>query len=110
MLGRSFEEMYPAPTASPSATQSLIISNLNISGSVSDFSLTAPRGQITCIAGQVGAGAATIIRALAGMVPEASGTVMLDGAALSIGVDFESGEAQRQLRVRGPGQGGDFPT
>ena len=85
MLGRSFEEMYPAPTASPSATQSLIISNLNVSGSVSDFSLTAPRGQITCIAGQVGAGAATIIRALAGMVPEASGTVMLDGVALTLG-------------------------
>jgi ABC-type sugar transport system ATPase subunit len=85
MLGRSFEEMYPAPTASASATQSLIISNLNVSGSVSDFSLTAPRGQITCIAGQVGAGAATIIRALAGMVPEASGTVMLDGVALTLG-------------------------
>ena len=62
MLGRSFEEMYAyAPAASPSATQSLIISNLNIAGAVSDFSLAAPRGQITCIAGQVGAGAATII-------------------------------------------------
>jgi ABC-type sugar transport system ATPase subunit len=85
MLGRSFEEMYPAPAASTSATQSLIISNLNISGAVSDFSLTATRGQITCIAGQVGAGAATIIRALAGMVPEASGTVVLDGVALSLG-------------------------
>jgi ribose transport system ATP-binding protein len=85
MLGRSFEEMYPAPAAPTSATQSLVISNLNISGAVSDFSLTAPRGQITCIAGQVGAGAATIIRALAGMVPEASGTVVLDGVPLSLG-------------------------
>ena len=85
MLGRSFEEMYPAPAATASATQSLIISNLNIAGSVSDFSLTAPRGQITCIAGQVGAGAATIIRSLAGMVPEAKGAVTLDGVALPLG-------------------------
>ena len=85
MLGRSFEEMYPAPPASASASQSLIISNLNIDGAVSDFSLTAPRGQITCIAGQVGAGAATIIRSLAGMVPEATGAAMLDGVALSLG-------------------------
>jgi ABC-type sugar transport system ATPase subunit len=85
MLGRSFEEMYPAPAAAASATQSLIISKLNIAGAVSDFSLTAPRGQITCIAGQVGAGAATIIRSLAGMVPEASGAVVLDGVALRLG-------------------------
>jgi ABC-type sugar transport system ATPase subunit len=85
MLGRSFEEMYPAPAASAPATQSLVISNLYISGAVSDFSLTAPRGQITCIAGQVGAGAATVIRSLAGLVPEASGTVVLDGVALPLG-------------------------
>jgi ABC-type sugar transport system ATPase subunit len=85
MLGRSFEEMYPAPAASGAATQSLTISNLNIAGAVSDFSLTAPRGQITCIAGQVGAGAATVIRSLAGMIPEASGTIMLDGIALPLG-------------------------
>jgi len=85
MLGRSFEEMYPAPAASAPATQSLVISNLYISGAVSDFSLIAPRGQITCIAGQVGAGAATVIRSLAGLVPEASGTVVLDGFALPLG-------------------------
>ena len=41
-------------------------------GVVDAFSLVAPRGQITCIAGQVGAGAAAVIRALAGLVPGAS--------------------------------------
>ena len=97
-------------TPSASASQSLMISNLNIAGAVSDFSLTAPRGQITCIAGQVGAGAAAIIRALAGLVPGASGTVMLDGVALPLGSISKSGKAQCQFRVRGPRQGGNFPT
>jgi ABC-type sugar transport system ATPase subunit len=85
MLGRSFEEMYPEPTGQPAATQALVISNLRIPGHVNDFSLVAPRGQITCIAGQVGAGAATIVRSLAGLVPDATGTVTLDGVPLPLG-------------------------
>jgi ABC-type sugar transport system ATPase subunit len=40
---------------------------------------------VTCIAGQVGAGAAAIIRSLAGLIPEATGSIVLDGIALPIG-------------------------
>src|SRR6185437_11384921 len=54
MLGRAFEEMYPEPAPPAPTTQSLTISNLRIPGVVSGFSMVAPRGQITCIAGQVG--------------------------------------------------------
>ncbi len=85
MLGRGFDEMYPEPTGQPPAMQALVISDLRIPGLVNDFSLVAPRGQITCIAGQVGAGAATIVRSLAGLVPEATGTVTLDGRPLPLG-------------------------
>jgi ABC-type sugar transport system ATPase subunit len=85
MLGRSFEQMYPPPGPRTSTTQSLTVSNLRVPGAVIDFSVVAPRGEITCIAGQVGAGAASIIRSLAGLVPEATGTIVLDGATLPIG-------------------------
>jgi ribose transport system ATP-binding protein len=85
MLGRAFEEMYPEPAPPAPTTQSLTISNLRIPGVVSGFSMVAPRGQITCIAGQVGSGAAAIVRSLAGLTPEVSGDVALDGVALPLG-------------------------
>jgi ABC-type sugar transport system ATPase subunit len=85
MLGRSFEQMYPPPEPHKSTPQSLTVSNLHIPGAVFDFSVIAPRGEITCIAGQVGAGATSVIRSLAGLVPEATGTIMLDGTTLPIG-------------------------
>jgi ABC-type sugar transport system ATPase subunit len=84
MLGRPFEEMYPAPPPRQTASQSLMISGLRVPGGVDAFSLVAPRGQITCIAGQVGAGAAAVIRALAGLVPGASGSITLDGVPLPL--------------------------
>jgi ribose transport system ATP-binding protein/rhamnose transport system ATP-binding protein len=84
MLGRPFEEMYPAPPSRQTASQALVISGLRVPGGVDAFSLVALRGQITCIAGQVGAGAASVIRALAGLVPGASGSITLDGVPLSL--------------------------
>jgi ABC-type sugar transport system ATPase subunit len=89
MLGRRFSEMYPRSTEKISPREGLAIRGLNIPGSVSNFSMEAPRGQITCIAGQVGAGASTIIRAIAGLVPSARGDVTLDGRALALGSTTE---------------------
>ena len=85
MLGRRLEEMYPAPPVHSSTSRALTASNLRIPGIVDDFSIVARRGEVTCIAGQVGAGPAAIIRALAGLIPEASGEIMLDGVRLPIG-------------------------
>jgi ribose transport system ATP-binding protein/rhamnose transport system ATP-binding protein len=85
VLGRRFEEMYPAPRSHSSKSQGLAVSNLHIPRVVDDFSIVAPRGEVTCIAGQVGAGAAAIIRSLAGLIPEATGSIALDGVALPIG-------------------------
>jgi ribose transport system ATP-binding protein/rhamnose transport system ATP-binding protein len=84
ILGRPFEEMYPEPQLDKSAAEALVIENVVIPGSVNGFSAVAPRGQITCIAGQVGAGAASVTRAIAGLVPEARGRVTLDGFELSM--------------------------
>lgn len=85
MLGRRFDAMYPSPTPGSSTGQSLVVSNLHVPGVVSDFSVVAPRGEITCIAGQVGAGGTAVIRALAGLVPDATGTSVLDGVTLPMG-------------------------
>ena len=48
-------------------------------GSVDDVSLTLESGLITGLAGQVGSGTSTILRALGGLVPNASGTVEVRG-------------------------------
>jgi ABC-type sugar transport system ATPase subunit len=85
MLGRSFSDMYPAPVASGSGDQALEIRDLRVPGTVNGLSLVASRGRITCIAGQVGAGASAVTRAIAGLIPGATGTVMLDGRPLPLG-------------------------
>ncbi|HVB82357.1 MAG TPA: sugar ABC transporter ATP-binding protein [Candidatus Binataceae bacterium] len=85
MLGRSFTDMYPAAAAEGACDRGLEIRDLHIPGSVARLSLIAPRGRITCIAGQVGAGASAVTRAVAGLVPSATGTVLLDGTPLQLG-------------------------
>ena len=85
MLGRRFEDMYPAPIAHSPTAQALVVSDLHVLGAVAGFSVVAPRGEVTCIAGQVGAGATSVIRSLAGLIPEARGGALLDGVALPLG-------------------------
>jgi ABC-type sugar transport system ATPase subunit len=55
------------------------IDKLSVPGSVEDVSLTLESGIITGLAGQVGSGTSTILRALGGLVPNASGTVEVGG-------------------------------
>ena len=47
--------------------------------------MTAPRGRIVCIAGQIGSGANVVTRALAGLVPGATGAVTVDGKPMRLG-------------------------
>jgi len=84
MLGRPSDEMYPeqAPTEGGAL---LTIEHLTLPGIVADFSMTARRGEIVCIAGQVGSGAAEIISALAGLVHDASGDFTVNGRRLKLG-------------------------
>jgi ABC-type sugar transport system ATPase subunit len=57
----------------------------NVAGAVRDLSLVAPRGKILCIAGQIGSGANVVTRALAGLVPGATGRASVDGKPLQLG-------------------------
>ncbi len=85
MLGRPFEEMYPEPPGHSLSSGAVVVESLSVPGAVSDFALTAPRGRIVCIAGQIGSGASMVTRALAGLVHDAAGTVTIDGEPLRLG-------------------------
>src|SRR5262245_28298821 len=63
MLGRSLVEMYPEPPRTD-ADAAMVVENLSVPGCVRNFSATAARGRIVCIAGQVGSGAVEVISAL----------------------------------------------
>lgn len=85
MLGRPFDEMYPEVQAQPDGGNAVIIEGLTVPGMVHDFSMTAPRGKILCVAGQIGSGATMVTRALAGLVPDAGGRVTVDGKPVRLG-------------------------
>jgi ribose transport system ATP-binding protein/rhamnose transport system ATP-binding protein len=85
MLGRSFVEVYPESITTFRGEAALVIDGLSIPGSVRNFTLSAPRGTVTCIAGQLGSGAADVIDALAGLVYNASGRVLINGVPVSLG-------------------------
>ena len=83
MLGRSLGEMYPGWDSKPGEPV-LVVKNLRVPPIVPDFNLTAARGTVTCLAGQVGSGAIEVLRALAGLVPGATGDVEVMGQSMRL--------------------------
>ena len=91
MLGRSFIEMYPEPPQA-SGEAALVVEDLCVPGHVERFGMSVPKGKIVCIAGQVGSGAAEVVNALAGLVHDANGRILVHGRPL------EPGSAARALK------------
>jgi ribose transport system ATP-binding protein/rhamnose transport system ATP-binding protein len=83
MLGRTFSDMYPQRSASNEAPLATV-RNLHVPGAVHEFSMTAPRGKIVCIAGQIGSGASSVVRALAGLVHDATGEISIGGQTMQL--------------------------
>jgi ABC-type sugar transport system ATPase subunit len=83
MLGRSLGEMYPVWESKPGGAM-LTVRDLHVPPLVRGFELTAERGTVTCLAGQVGSGAITVLRALAGLTPGASGEVSVLGKLMRL--------------------------
>jgi ABC-type sugar transport system ATPase subunit len=84
MLGRPSGEMYPEE-ATVHGSPALTVEGLSLPGCVDNFAMAARRGEILCIAGQVGSGAAEIISALAGLMHDATGQVTVNGQRLKLG-------------------------
>jgi ribose transport system ATP-binding protein/rhamnose transport system ATP-binding protein len=77
--------MYPPSATHAADTGGVQVERLRVPGTLRDFAMLASRGRITCIAGQIGSGASMVTRALAGLVPEATGKVTIDGEPLPLG-------------------------
>ena len=73
----------------------VVIDQLSVPGHVGDFGLRASGGEIVAIAGQVGSGASEVLRALAGLMPDARGHVSIDGRPMRLGAPQRSIEVGR---------------
>jgi ABC-type sugar transport system ATPase subunit len=83
MLGRSLGEMYPRWESKPGEPM-LVVKNLAVPPVVQNFNLTAQRGMVICLAGQIGSGAIEVLRALAGLVYNAIGDVSVAGKRMPL--------------------------
>jgi ABC-type sugar transport system ATPase subunit len=83
MLGELPTPVAKAP--SDRAEPSLVVDHLTTPGLFEDLSFEVSRGRIYAFAGQVGSGASEVLRALAGLYPATSGSVVLDGTPLPVG-------------------------
>jgi ABC-type sugar transport system ATPase subunit len=77
----------PTETAAPLVEQvsTTEIRGLAVPPVVKGFELRIPAGQIVGITGQVGCGASEVLRAVAGLVPDARGVVVVDGRPVRLG-------------------------
>jgi ABC-type sugar transport system ATPase subunit len=71
----------------------VVIDRLSVPGHVTDFALRASGGEIVAIAGQVGSGASEVLRALAGLIPDARGQISIAGRPMRPGAPHRSIEA-----------------
>jgi ABC-type sugar transport system ATPase subunit len=83
MLGRSLGEMYPRWETAPGEPL-LVVKNLAVPPVVQNFNLTAQRGMVICLAGQVGSGAIEVLRALSGLAYNATGGVAVAGRPMQL--------------------------
>jgi len=83
MLGRSLREMYPRYDSRPGQPM-LEVRDLWVPPVVQNFNLTAQRGMVICLAGQVGSGATEVLRALAGLAFDSTGEVGIAGQPVQL--------------------------
>jgi ribose transport system ATP-binding protein/rhamnose transport system ATP-binding protein len=96
MLGRSLGEMYPR-WESKAGEPTLMVKNLAVPPVVQNFNLTARRGMVICLAGQVGSGAIEVLRALAGLAYNATGDVRVAGKPMPLRSVAEAQAAKVQF-------------
>ncbi|PWE55856.1 sugar ABC transporter ATP-binding protein [Metarhizobium album] len=80
MLGRQLGKMFP-PRAARLGAEAVRLESCMTPGLKAPVSLSVRSGEILALAGQVGSGASTILRLLAGVTPLGSGAIFLEGNA-----------------------------
>jgi rhamnose transport system ATP-binding protein len=85
MLGDAAPTMLAShrSTASTCNEELLCVDGLNVPGMLDDVSFRACSGEILGVAGLVGSGRTTLLRALAGLEPSARGKIAVDGVGTS---------------------------
>ncbi|MBA3944052.1 MAG: sugar ABC transporter ATP-binding protein [Herpetosiphonaceae bacterium] len=83
MVGRTLNELFPKQAVVPGPVV-LQVEQLGVPGSFADISFTLRQGEIVGMAGLIGAGRTAVARTLFGIDPAVSGTIKLDGHAVSI--------------------------
>lgn len=84
MLGRQLGTLYPPKAAVRSALPAIRLENVVAEGIQRPLSLTINQGEIFGLAGQLGSAAAIVLEVLAGVRPLRSGTIHLNGRAVTI--------------------------
>ena len=93
MIGAELPPPTEADVTEIEAARSIRIRGLRVPGAVEKFDLDLRGGQVVGLTGQVGAGTTEVLRALAGLVPEAEGQLRIDER------DVRLGAATRALRA-----------
>ncbi|MCK3780816.1 sugar ABC transporter ATP-binding protein [Ensifer sesbaniae] len=83
MVGREITQMFPKEEV-PIGDVVLSVKNLALDGVFRDVSFDVRAGEILGIAGLVGSGRSNVAETLFGVTPASSGTIAIDGKALSI--------------------------
>jgi ABC-type sugar transport system ATPase subunit len=86
MVGRDLaRHLFPVrPASGPRAQHRLVVTNLSSPGLFRDVNLAVSRGEIVGLAGLIGAGRTSVLRAMFGADPAATGSLWLDGAQVTI--------------------------
>jgi len=84
MLGRDLGQMYPPKGSRTDQEVVVRIDELRAPGLESPVTLDVHAGEILGLTGQIGSGASTVVRALAGTAPWTEGTVALRGEPLPL--------------------------
>jgi ABC-type sugar transport system ATPase subunit len=63
----------------------LAVEGLSVPGRVVDFAISLQAGRVYAVAGQLGSGASDVLRTIAGLVPEATASITVDGKRVSTG-------------------------
>lgn len=90
MLGEVPPTPPPGPPPEGEQTTVLAVTGLSAGQKTRDFQLAASAGRVYALAGQVGSGASDVLRAVAGLAPEARGRVAVGDRRLRLGSPGDS--------------------